>query len=289
MSLPRIVCPHNQELLRGMERQTVAVRVGHWEQAAAAAYDVRDAGHELFCVIADSPVPLQDVFLPADWKEIPLAIMAPSMGTFRNLAAKLDSWRDFNLCIYLPAAIAADQTSLRILSSLGIRTCALLGTGNNDWESLADLMTYAVLGQSRHARIEPFSYIADHYAPDANLDWGAVYFDDPRQFLHLDETGRVALSRAELEKGEFVAQRLAEIGVAADFPAIQKRTRSWTEYFLNNHPCSVCAGWKVCQGRFSASLPVSNGCSAFFREMIDVARQSRQLKQAREEKQAWLP
>ena len=289
MSLPRIVCPHNQRLLRTFSGQSVAVQVDHWEKTAEAADDVCSSGNELFCVIVDTTAPLDEIVLPDDWKQIPLAIMVPTIGKFRNLTAKLKAWRDFNLRVFLSCDHADNRAALRILSSLGIQTCAVFGSGKDDWEALSDLMTYAVLGQLPHASIDPFSFIATNHQPNAWFDWGALYFDDPKYFLHLDDQGRVALSRAALAGEEFVAQSLAECGAAAEFPAIKHREQTFMQYFLDNHACSFCPGWKLCLGRFSASVPQDNGCSGFFREMIDVSRQFKRLNVMPQDKQVWRP
>jgi hypothetical protein len=255
-------------------------------RAAEAADEVARSGNELFCVIIESSVPLQEIELAEDLRRTPLAIMSPSMGRFQNASAKIKAWRNFNLRVYLPCDLAANITALKILSSLGVQTCALFGSGLEDWESLGDLMTYAVLGLFPHAPIEPFYFIADNYEAGDYLDWGALYFDDPKRFLHLDGDGRVALSRAELEKGHFIAESLAECDVVA---AARERTRAWTPYFLNNHFCSQCPGWKVCLGKFSALLPEGRGCSEMFAAMVEVARHYKRLKTPPSEMQVWRP
>jgi hypothetical protein len=255
-------------------------------RAAEAADEVARSGNELFCVIIESSVPLQEIELAEDLRRTPLAIMSPSMGRFQDASAKIKAWRSFNLRVYLPCDGADNMTAFKILASLGVQSCALLGSGHEDWECLSDLMTYAVLGLFPHAPIEPFSFIADNYEAGDYLDWGALYFDDSKKFLHLNGDGRVALSRAELEKGHFIAGSLAECDVVA---AARARTRAWTTYFLENHACSRCLGWKVCLGKFSAFLPEGHGCSELFAAMVEVARQYQRLKALPSEMQVWRP
>ena len=134
------------------------------------------------------------------WRSWPL----PS-GRFRDLARHLDRLRKLNLRVYLPCDHADNLASLRILSSVGIPCCADFRDGGTDWEALADLATYAVLERTPHAAMEPFAFMAANYHSADRLDWGRVFFDDPRHFLHLSEDGRVALSQAELAEGRFVA------------------------------------------------------------------------------------
>ena len=172
---------------------------------------VRKSGNRLFCVIVESDRPLADMEFDDRHQGIPLAVMAPSLGRFRDLARHLDRLRTLNLRVYLPCDHPDNLTGLRILSSVGITCCADFRDGSTDWESLADLATYAVLERAPHAAIEPFAFMAANYPACRRLDWGRVFFDDPRHFLHLDAAGRVALSRAELAENRFVAHSLNEI------------------------------------------------------------------------------
>jgi hypothetical protein len=287
MSLPRIVCPYSPALLQSFHGRSVAVRVNDAVRASEAADEVARSGNELFCVIVESSIPLQDIELAEDLRRTPLAIMAPSMGRFRDASAKITAWRGFNLRIYLACDGPENRTALKILSSLGVQTCALFGSGLDDWEGLSDLMTYAVLGLFPHAPIDPFSYIAKNYQAGDYLDWGSLYFDDPKQFLHLDIDGRVALSRAEREAGHFIASCLAECDAVPGPPAIRERTRAWTKYFLDNHLCSQCPGWKVCLGKFSANETC--GCSEFFAAMVEVSQRYQRLKAPPSETHVWRP
>lgn len=289
MSSPRFVCPHSKALLRSFTGRAVAVRVSDIADVGAAAADVRDSGNELFCVIVETGLPLSDIALREDQLSIPLAIMTPSMGSFRALARGVDALRRSAVRVYLPCNNADNLAALRILSSLGIHVCAAFVTSANDWEALTDLMTYALLGRSPHASIEPFSFIAANYDPHSNLSWGLVEFDDPARFLHLDEDGRVALSRDELRRGIFVAQGIGDVGSPAVAAAISERENRWRRFFTDNHPCASCAGWKICLGRFSAELPADRGCAKLFAELIEVAAMLKTSTPLGDEASIWRP
>jgi hypothetical protein len=288
MSLPRIVCPHNRDLLQTFRDRTVAVRVKGLETAAAAAADVWESDNHLLCVIIESGSPLADLDFREEQKDLPLALMAPSCGKFRHLARRLDLLRRCNLRVYLPGSPPENLVSLRILSSVGIYTGAMID-GGVDWDALGDLMTYAVLERVPHAAIEPFAFIASHYDPSSYLDWGGLFFDNPENYLHLDEEGRVALSAAELREQRFVAPSISEIAAPQEFPAIRERLQAWRQYFVENHPCASCGGWKICLGKFAASGSGSQGCAGFFLEMLEVARQFKDRQIQAEGFQIWQP
>jgi len=130
------------------------------------------------------------------------------MGSFSTVAPRIASLRKLNLRLYLPTHSTENLTALRILTSLGIE-CAAVITRETDWEALADLATHALLGLVKHASLQPFEYVAAHYDPQQRTDFGAVYFDDPRAFLHLDRQGSVQVNNGEdcqEEVGQWVLQ-----------------------------------------------------------------------------------
>jgi hypothetical protein len=252
-------------------------------RVVAAADDVAKSGNKLFCVILESKLPVDCVELLEEWKQIPIALQAPSFGQYRTVARRLDQFRNHNFRVYLPCR-KENLIGIRILASVGIPCCVTFGSEEPDWDALADLMTYAILGSAPHAPIEPFAFIANHYDPSVRMDWGSIYFDDPKQFLHLDAQGRVALSQRDLLGGDFIAERIEEIAAADE--SIDERLNSWRQLFADNHPCSFCEGWRVCLGKFSKNGTRADGCSAFFAEMMKIAEQfqTKRAEQARRDK-----
>jgi len=289
MNLPKIVCPFDPGLIQSITGCALVVRVKHISDVAEAAEQVGKSRNRLACVIVESDDPLADMKFPEQLQNIPLAVMAVSFGRFSNLARQVNMLRGLNLRVYLPCANPENIAGLRILSSLGIHGCAMFGNGATDWEAIADLMTYALLERTPHGSIEPFTFIASNYDPLSYLDWGFLYFDDPERFLHLDENGRVALSHAELLKQRFIADNILELSEPAKCLAISDRQEAWREYFIDNHPCASCDGWKICVGRFAARIPEDRGCSDFFREMLSVVRQYKARKIESKEHPIWQP
>jgi hypothetical protein len=287
MNLPIFVCPFDPALLRRFAGDSVAVRVDRPARIAEAAAAARDSENTLFCVILDSACPLDEIEFGEDLNDTPLAVMAPSLGKFRNLVRHLDRLKRLNLQVYLPCDRAENVAGLRILSSVGIRTCAVIGSGKTDWEALADLMTYAILEPVPHAAIEPFAAIAAGYDPQAWLDWGGAQFEDPSRFLHVDLQGRIALSRAELEESKFIAQDRSELSAEAEHPAVRERLDARRRMFAENHPCASCAGWKVCLGKFAATAAGDRGCEALFAEAMDAALQRQAAKRHDAEPKPW--
>ena len=174
MGFPRIVCPDSETVLQEFTGRSVALRVNGWDRITSGVDQVRKSGNLLFCIIVESDQPLADMEFDDCHQGIPLAVMAPALGRFRDLARHLHRLRTLNLRIYLPCDHPDNLTSLRILSSVGITCCADFRDGRADWESLADLATYAVLERAPHAAIEPFAFMVANYPACRCLDWGRV-------------------------------------------------------------------------------------------------------------------
>ena len=283
MNLPTCVCPLEPDLLAQLHGRHIVVRVPEAAQIPAAALAVANSGNTLHHVLVDAQPPFDRLPLKAQWFTAPAILVTPEIGPFRKLAAAVPVLREAAVAVWL-ACRPENLISIRLLSSLGIASGVLFDDQTPPWESLIDLMTYCLLGPTPHAPIEPFASIARHYAtgesqPSPVFDWNRVYFDDPAEFLHLDRTGRVALSRRDLLNGQFAGQNLDDPNLPA---AIEARRYAWQQLFVDNRPCSRCPGWRICQGKFvneTAAPPA--GCSEFIAEMMDVIETRRTVGPAR--------
>jgi hypothetical protein len=237
-------------------------------------------------VICDSAVSLADIAVEEDWRNIPIALTVPSVGRFRAVAKKVPALRSLDLRIYLPGDTES-LTGARLLTSLGIAVCVVID-GAVDWEALADLMTYALLGLVPHAPVDPFQTMADGGRQAARGDdWGHVLFDDPSRYLHLDGEGRIAMTRRDLQAGIFAANGLAELDSAALRQAIEERTEGWRSLFADNHFCARCPSWRICRGRMRDGKTAPDGCQVFFQEMAEVVERRR--RKANEPVETWQP
>ncbi len=284
MNCIKIICPLDQALIGRFKERELAVRVDDPALILAAGGAVRDSGNSLMCVILDSGTTVVEIDFKEQWANIPIALMAPSMGKFRKVVKNLPLLRKLNLRVFLPYS-AENLTGLRILASVGIPCCIILDDAEIDWEALADLMTYAVLESVPHAPLEPFDYILRHYEQGSYTEWGAAYFEDPAQFIHLDLGGRAALSRKELLEGKFIGH-VDELEAAGN-AAIEKKARARKKLFLENNPCSRCQGFRVCLGRVLRDSADLSGCSGFFSELMETVEQYRAQKTSLEKNLVW--
>jgi len=286
VSSRNFVCPHDPALLGRFRGRTVAVRVDDPGQVCTAVTDVAKSGNKLLCVILSPRLPLDTVKLFDEWKDIPVVLMCPGLGRFRKLAGRLNLCRKLNLRVFLPCS-RANLVGLRILASLGIPCGVTFGVKEPDWEALTDLMTYAILGAAPHAAIEPFTFIAHRYKPAEHTKWGCVYFDDPEEFLHLDSSGHVAFSQRELLGGRFISREIDRLETLDEVPGIADDPDRGKGIFLENNPCSVCGGWRLCRGAFARKGRHPDGCSEFFAELMEVVERFQGLSAGGHKQQKW--
>lgn len=280
MNFPNIVCPYDQDLLKRLKGYGIAIRVSDpSEIMQAAAASKASTSNNLQNVIVESRETMDAFKFQNEWLGIPLALFFPEMGKFRNLGKKLEQIRKLKAHIYLPAERDENLTSCRILSSLGITSCLTLSQDKApNWDFLADLMTYAVLGSVAHAPLEPFEHIRGNYEAKQYADWGSVCFDNPREYLHVDARGRVALSKEELAQGIFIADDIVKLKNPMDCPEYAERTNVRKRFFLEDHPCTRCEGWKVCLGNFLRDGKPADGCREFCRELLEALDQKKQTQ-----------
>ncbi len=269
----RLVCPGDAALIGRLAARTLCVRVSHPAEIAVAAARARERNN-LACVICETDMPLSEIVPTESWQDVPLALLVPSIGRVRDVVKRIATLRKLNVRVYLPCN-ESNLTGARVLASLGIAVSIDID-GVRDWDGLADLMTYALLGPVPHAPVEPFRSIAAGYkVASRGDDWGRLYFDDPTRYLHLDAQGRIALSRSELLAGKFATLDLSELDSPELKRAIAERAEAWRDLFAEDHFCARCAAWRICRARLRDGKDAPDGCAAFFLEMADIIEQSR--------------
>ena len=240
---------------------------------------VGSLGRNPFGIIIDCDEPLEELTIGEGWNSFSLSIFPKKVGKFRKIFDRVKVLRSPHVRIYLPVETKEDLTSIYILSSLGINCAIVFGGDDPDWDSLSDLMTYAVLEIAPHGRVEPFSFIAENYSPSSYTEWDKIYFDNPAEYLHVDNKGNVAPSRRELLGGEFLNQNIfgLDLTTLSELPEYRSRANKRKDFFLEVHPCTMCAGFRVCLGKFFKENESTKDCSAFFGELIEASEQFQRL------------
>ena len=282
-----LLIPFNENDINRFQGQSIVLKLNDIEKITQTVEHVKNLQIDLKCILIKCQIPLVSIPFQEEWQDIPIALYVPSLGLFRDFINKLPILKKLNIKVYLTTSSKENYTSLRILSSLGINSVVVFDNKYLNWELLSDLMTYSLLGLVKHAPIEPFHFIASHYEPTKRTDFGAVYFEDPSKYLHVDEKGHVALSQKELKSGKYIAKEISELNEFLQSDKYIMRLGEWKEFFLQTDGCAYCQGWRVCLGKFSKVSKKKSGCKKFFSELMDVVEQFQSLHNNK--KETWQP
>lgn len=280
-----VVCPFEVPLLERVPGRSVVVDLDDISEIPRVMAETARLEQHIHCLRVQCEGALSSISFEAVPPDVPLALHVPSLGAVPELIAKLPLLRERNIRVYLPATSKENNTALRILASLGIAS-AVVFSEESDWEALRDLLTYALLGLVPHAAIDPFDYLAERYDRARRNNFASVYFDNPETYLHLDADGHVALTAEDLAEGRFLDGEPETLDQVLRSEEYELGLARWQQFFLENHGCASCPGWRVCLGRFSQFADKA-GCKGFTSELMDVLELSKAREAAR--KQVWQP
>jgi len=214
--------------------------------------------------------PLSDLKIEDDWRGIPLAIYSREFGDFKKLIHQMNALRQLNVVIFLSADKLFNLTGLQMLSSLKISCGLIMDKEFSAWEESLDLMHYALYGRTKHASVEPFNYIASHHGPRDFLDYDTVYFNNPEKFLHLNESGQVALTSSNLVKGIFISENLDSVDLENN-ESYQAYVNRRYEVLLSMNECAFCPAFRICLGKFTHCDIKEERCKRLFSEVMEAA------------------
>jgi hypothetical protein len=269
MKRPLLVCPHEPALFDRLAHESLVVRTSDVSQAPLIKRQVENR-NRLHCVQVVSPEPLARLGFTADMKGIPMAVWVPTVGGLAAFFEALPLLQTLSVQVYLPTSEPGSLRDARIIASCGIACALVMEDAPQDWEGLEDLLVYTAYGKVRHGPIEPFSFVIKHDRKGEPVDYGVVYFDGPQRYLHLDAEGRVALDAKDARDGVFVGT-VDDIDAVAEHPRHKERLARSDAFFLKTDGCAFCAGFRACQGKFSAQRAGGPGCEKLFGKLVEIA------------------
>jgi|WetSurMetagenome_2_1015567.scaffolds.fasta_scaffold00792_6 hypothetical protein len=269
MSEPDFVCPPKEPLLRALAGRSVIIDLPSLDGLANAFEQARRCNVAVRCVRARFQGLLTEVKPDDSWNDIPIALYVSGVGKFRDMVLSLQVLRRLNIRVYIPASSAENLAGIRILSSLGLATAAVIDR-NADWEGCSDLCTYSLLGTAAHSAIEPFARLAEHYNATGANHLATALFEDPTHTFHVNDDGAVARTSVALARGEFIAQSIEELLKSPPPPA-----DSSLEALAKDGPCSYCAALNVCFGEVSDPANCPDAAKTFFSDLLDAVEQNK--------------
>ena len=280
-----LVVPFDTKLLEKLSGQSLIGRTTSADEIVAIGQTVRSKKNPLRSIWLTTETPLSALPFTKAWLRLPLTLQVGSLGRFRDVAPHLPLLRKRDVWVFLPSNGPDTFFALPVLASVGVRCGVWLdGRGSTDWDVMQELLDYSAYGRVRHAPMEPFQFLVTQFKETKYLDISPIYFDDAARFLHLDGHANIALSAADLAAGTFIATGLSALDTIAELPEYKKHLDRRQSFFLDNHPCARCSGWRACGGWFSETRDQSPGCTEFFESVIEAAHFLREKRAARGKK-----
>ncbi|MBF0465763.1 MAG: hypothetical protein HQK88_09965 [Nitrospirae bacterium] len=237
-------CPFDKALIDRFRNETLVIRYDAFSEIIAVANAVNE-NNRLHCIMINYPKKLDSLTIYEEYADIPIALYTPGIGEISDFIKKIKMFRKLNIRVFLPESDSETFSGLRILSSLGIACGIVFDRKNPDWESVNDLMHYAVYGMVSRGQIEPFGYLLLNYERGKYIDYGAVYFNDPERYFHISSFGILSL--------------------------FHERLLSREDFFLKPEGCAYCQGWRICLGKFPDSSNQKYGCQKLFVDVLEAA------------------
>ena len=271
-----VIAPYDSTLLEKLQNYNIIVETEDSEAIISINKALRKKSH-LFCIKFNSCTPLSGIELNKEWIDIPLAIYTPSLGELSKVLLRARQLKSMNLTIFLPADEKQNIRDLRILSSLGIDCgfCVRNKEDNIDWDSIDDLFYYSAYSKTKRGQIEPFRFMLSDDYQDSRYRFTAAMFDDPALFVYIDSEMNLAVSRENLDKGEYSGEGLEELKQIVDKGADQPEIGEYrNRMFIDNELCSYCSAMRTCRSVYFNQCQKDEAYKQLFEDIL-VFKESR--------------
>lgn len=258
-----LICPFDKSIISKYKGFDIVIRTGEKDEINRIDKEM-PRNSRLCCIILETDNFVTDISY--DWKDIPVALYVKGIGSVSSLTEKLPEISKTNVRFYLKGRENNVYRDSRILSSLGLSTAIVIGE-NPNFEFLKDLMAYSCYSTIDRPLIEPFSYLAKNYTGKGIVDYRTVYFENPLRFLHIDEKGRVFLSKKDFSDGLCVTDGDCCPEKIRSTPLFKERLAKWHETFLKPDGCAYCEVYKLCGGIFEY-ISKDHACRDFFIDLL---------------------
>ena len=210
---------------------------------------------------------LSQIHITEEILNFPLVVKIKGMGDFKELIRKFPVLKKLKARFFFSTDQADTFQNIQILSSLGVDTGFYFGTKPVNWQQATDLLTYSFYAKTKHAYIQPFYYLSENYQATKMNNFNDVYYNNPEKFLHIDDNGKIYLTREDISKGENIEIDLKDIDRINETNEYKEKIHAWQEHFIVGTKCAYCKAWRVCLGHFSNED--KDDCKIFFTELMD--------------------
>jgi hypothetical protein len=265
-----LVCPFSEKLLAKLKHRKIIIYTDDFDNIQNIHKKVSES-NELHAIKIQTKKSLSDISFHDEWANIPLAIYSCQFGKYKDFLRQLNIIRKLNIRIFLSSQHDFNFIGLRILSSLNLSCGLYFDEEPFNWDSINDLMHYAIYSGTQHAAIEPFDWLVSHYEPDECTDYNFVYFNNPEKYLHINKKEQIALTAVDLLNKNYISKGIKSLDNINDNKKYIDFLNFRYEILIQMTECSFCPAYRICLGKFSNHVGKEDTCKTFFSDFLDAA------------------
>jgi hypothetical protein len=266
----KLVCNFNIDLINQFNGNAFVIKTNDIGNISRINH-LTNEHNKVHCIVVNHNGPLSGLNISEEWEGIPIHIFAPRFGNFMQFIEQRFKYNNLSIRVFLSSEIDTNYRDIQILSSLGIDCGIFFSEKSINWDKLNDLMVYSTYGKAHHASIQPFEFAINKFEYNKPVDFSNVYFDNPREYLHLSDDGKVALSSYDLHFENFITADLNNINAIEQDQNYKDYLNRWQSFFMKFDECSCCPAWRLCLGKFNYLVDKKTSCQPFFNDLMEAA------------------
>ena len=264
-----------EESLKG---HAIIVYIRYLEDIINISKHIHDTTRIHAFVYCNEFASLETIDINPEWKNIPIVLYINRLGQFRNIHEKIAIIRNMNILLMFTGPEKQATTDAQIAASLGIHSGISLTPESQLSDNVLDLITYTFYGTNPHGDIEPFSTMEKYYDGESYVNPKVAYFVNPSRYVYVDKDLHLAFSQEDIDAGHFFDQGLDKLYDVSSNDAIEKESCKWQEMFIEPHPCTFCAAFRICMGYFEKQREKGR-CEKIMTELLESIEFSKKKSQ----------
>lgn len=202
----------------------------------------------------------------------PVMLDASEPGAFGPLIRAAVVLAGNSTKVALPLRHRRDLQAITLLTSLNVHVLINLATSDLDWALAEEAMVDSLLALVSRAPLDPFMMLSSIYSePGSRFTLGSIYYDDGRDYVHVDERGRMYATGRDMRASNALDVELAEMGEGRECLGCAE-ARQHREHLMRVSACAFCPGYSLCRGYLSPRS--ANGeCQHLFENLLDTSRE----------------
>lgn len=260
-----------EEYLKG---HAIIVHINNLDDILNIKRHLHDTTRVHAFIYTDQFASLETIDINPEWGNIPIVLYLNRLGQLRNIHEKIAMIRNMNMMLIFTGSEQQTTTDAQIAASLGIHAGISLNSESALSDSVLDLLTYTFYGTCPHADIEPFSTIGRYYDGESYVNPAIAQFINPSRYIYVDKDLHLAFSQEALDNGDYFDQGMDKLYDISANQAIEKENNKWQQMFIEPHPCTFCAAFRICMGYFESQKDKGR-CSLVMTELLEAIEHSK--------------